>query len=312
MKKKLILLIALYMLHPCISYGWGGDDATGEKPNFFGKLTSQEGNTFNVTNITIGRSKAGGRVITMYEMPQVPGSTAGKDRIKIPGNPHHDLTTTELDLIKVKKIGVPNPRTSWIWEKPQAESRAPSIRFEFIELSVTWKNNQTTSYLLELGTENTTKPIKIFCDTTGDKPISFAPGDSKPMFCEGVQSTELRKTGAPFPSIKELIIEGYCYEAPANGNNVGRLKQPEAPAPAPEPAVIPEPEPIQSTPQIEPEPEEEVVEIETAEEIELQPAPAPPAEPATVTEEVEIEVPESSETPSEEPTQEEPEAVPTS
>lgn len=211
MKKQLLILM---MLLNGMLGAWSGGEETGDKPIFFGKLTSQEGRTFNVTNIVIARDQSGGRTIKLYEMPRTPGSTAGKDAVMIPGNPYQDLTTTELDLLKVKKIEVPNAQASWIWEKPQQDKRASSLRYEFIELRVTWKGDQTNSYLLELGTENSTKPVKVFCDSMGTTPVSTDEEKAKPMFCDGIAQTELRKKGAPFPSVKELVIDGYCYKPP--------------------------------------------------------------------------------------------------
>ena len=207
--------IAIVLLSSIDTFGWSGKDAEGEKPVFFGRLTSFEGNTFNVTNISIGRSRGGDRTVTLYEMPKQ--KTAGKDKVLIDGNPYHDLTTTELDLLKVKKIEVPSPQTKWIWEKPKEEKRSPTVSYEFIELVVTWKDNQKISYLLELGTEDTTKPLKLFSDSTGQKPIGTSKDSQRAVFCTGIKATDLRKKGAPFPSIKELVIDGSCYQPPQNG-----------------------------------------------------------------------------------------------
>lgn len=262
-KQVLVIIILCQML---VIKPWSGTEATGEKPVFFGKLTSQEGNTFNVTNISIGRSRAAGRAVRLYELPRISESMQGKDTIKIPGNPHHDLTTTEFDLLKVKKVVVPSPQTSWIWEKPSREDRAPSTRYEFIQLDVTWKGDQTGSYLLELGAEHTTNPIKIFCDSTGNAMISAPALDGGPMFCTGVNQAELRKKGAPFPSIKELVVEGYCYEAPANGSGtVGLVKPKDVPLMAPA-----KQEPVQSTPDLDIQPAAAPAEPEDVQELEIE------------------------------------------
>lgn len=264
------LLLVLMLCTNMLLVAWSGSDASGNQPVFFGKLTSHEGRTFNVTNIMIGRSESAGRSVRVYEMPRTPASATGKDMMMIPVNPHHDLTTTELDLLKVKKIAVPHPQTSWIWEKPATDARTPVMRYEFIELEVTWHGSQPSNYLLELGTEHTTKPVKIFCDSTNVPVSSITPGNTQPVFCVGIKQSELRKKGAPFPSIKELIIEGHCYEAPRANGIAGVVKSHEEPIaptipvaesiPAAQPIpVVPQPEQIQSTPEIVPAVQHELV-----------------------------------------------------
>ena len=220
MQNRWSLLAVLFS--SAILLGWSGGEPVGEKPVFFGTLTSHEGHTFNVTNITIGRSRDGGRSVRVYEMPKKKSN--GQDRVVIAGNPYQDLTTTELDLLKVNKIVVPKPNVMWIWEKTSSDKRTPAVSYSFIELIVTWKDNQTIHYLLELGTENTTKPLKLFCDSTDDRPIAQISDQNKTVFCSGVRATELREKGAPFPAIKELSIEGHCYEPPKN-DSAGELKQ---------------------------------------------------------------------------------------
>lgn len=244
MKKQLLLIMML--CKSMLLVAWSGSNATGEQPIFFGKLTSHEGRTFNVTNIMIGRSESAGRAVRVYEMPRTPSSSVGKDTMMIPVNPYHDLTTTELDLLKVKKIAVPHPQTSWIWEKPSTDNRTPAMRYEFIELEITWYGSQPCNYLLELGTEHTTKPVKIFCDSTNNAVAPRMATDAQPTFCVGIQQNELRKKGAPFPAIKELVIEGHCYEAPRNNGPVGVMKSAAQPVMASEPMPVVQPQPMQA------------------------------------------------------------------
>src|SRR5579872_4589815 len=241
MKKQFLFFMVL--CQSMLSLAWSGSENAGDQPIFFGKLTSQEGKTFNVTNIIVGRSETGGRSVRVYEMPRTAHSTAGKDKVMITLNPYQDLTTTELDLLKVKKIVVPHAQTSWIWEKKATDARTPASRYEFIELEVTWHGGQTSNYLLELGMENSSKPVKVFCDSTNNPIVAQ---DAQPMFCVGIKQDELRKKGAPFPSIKELIIDGHCYKAPSTSSPVGmmqpRSQETKASAmPAPMPMVQPEP-----------------------------------------------------------------------
>jgi len=189
-------------------YGWKSAETKGTDPIFFGTLSTQEGNTFYVTNVSIGTSREGIDKVVLYEKPK---NLAGKEGNALPINPHEDLTTTTLELMKVSKITVPEPHTLWTWTNSESK-RAVKLTYEFIELVVTWRSGSSSSYLLELGPIDTKNPVKIFCDVI-DKQMTGVRQDGT-LFCSGVKKTDLRKKGAPFQAIKELVLEEPCYKVP--------------------------------------------------------------------------------------------------
>ncbi len=194
--------------------GLGGPETQGEKPSFFGKLTSQFTPQFPVTNIVIGHSRSAPLEPALYEMPPRPEKT--NDTYTLTVNPYKELTTTKLQLINVSKIEVPEPQTVWRWTTPSNK-----ITYEFIELIVTWNDNQKMHYLLELGTEKTNSPVKIFVETT--EKLDMSKTDN--MFCPGINKANLRKEGAPLPSVKELVITGHCYQKPDNASTINRSQK---------------------------------------------------------------------------------------
>ncbi len=191
------------------AHAWKSTETQGERPIFFGVLTSQEGNIFSVTNISVGRSASAQIKIMLYEMPKTMKASA-KGNI-IPVNPDEDLTTAQLELLKIKKFEVPHPRTLWTWKDPDSK-RAVSIPREYIEVIITWRTGSAVHYLLELGPENTKRPVKIYCDVV-DKPIQGIRQDGT-LFCPGLKKVDLRRKGAPFPSVKTLVLDEPCFKVP--------------------------------------------------------------------------------------------------
>src|ERR1700687_1772775 len=80
---------------------WKSTETKGDKPIFFGTLTTQEGNSFNVTNVTIGHSRDGYEKVVLYEKPK--NLAPSKEGNIITVKPAEDLTTTTLELQKVRK-----------------------------------------------------------------------------------------------------------------------------------------------------------------------------------------------------------------
>ena len=197
---------------------WKGPEPTGEQPVFFGTLKSTEGNLFNVTNVSVGRSANGREKIRLYEKPK--NLKAAQKRLSV--NPYEELTTALLELTKIKKIMVPQPHTMWTWTNPESKRKTPLVK-EFIEIVVTWRSGSSVHYLLELGEENTKRPVKLFCDVI-DKSMQARQQDGT-LFCLGIKKEDLRRKGAPFPSIDVLELEEPCYKVPTeNGGSVKSLK----------------------------------------------------------------------------------------
>jgi hypothetical protein len=194
---------------------WKSTEVKGEQPVFFGTLTTQEGNSFNVTNVTIGHTYDTHEKVLLYEKPKSLAPSANGTIITV--NPSEDLTTTTLELQKIQSLRVPEPHTIWIWTN--SESKRPvKTTYEFIEVIVQWRSGSTTHYLLELGAQDSKNPIKIFCDVIDKKMTGIRQEGT--LFCPGITKTELHKKGAPFPAIKELLLEEPCYKIPGNAATI--------------------------------------------------------------------------------------------
>lgn len=213
MKLVTILFSTTLMTAPFL-YAWKSPETKGEQPIFFGTLTTQEDNSFFVTNVTIGRSSTDFSKIVLYEKPK--DLAPSEEGYLISVNPSEDLTTVILELQKIKKIEVPEPNIIWTWSNAESK-RSVKMTYEYIELIVTWQSGSAVPYLLELGAQDTRRPVKIFCDVI-DKQVTGIRQNGT-LFCPGLKKTDLRKKGAPFQSIKELILEEPCYKVPSNGNN---------------------------------------------------------------------------------------------
>jgi hypothetical protein len=195
---------------------WQSPEPKGEQPIFFGTLKSREGNIFNVTNISVGRSSDAKQKIKLYEKPQSLAPSQEGNVLKV--NPYEDLTTNDLELQKIKKITIAQPYRLWSWRDPESK-RSVVTPQEFIEIMVTWRSGSTVPYLLELGPENTKRPVKLFCDVI-DAPMKVA-AQNGTHFCAGLKKEDLRKKGAPFPSIDSLELEEPCFKVPTeNGGMV--------------------------------------------------------------------------------------------
>lgn len=213
---RISCLVLLMLAHS--AHAWKGTEAQGERPIFFGTLTSQEGNQFTITNATIGRSASAHDKVLLYEMPT---SLKESTHHTITKNPDDDLTTVQLELLKIKKIEVPHPSVLWKWNDPESK-RAKPIPYEYIEVIVTWRSGSRIHYLLKLGQADTKRPIKLYCDVV-DKPIKSVDQNGT-HFCPGIEQEDLRQKGAPFPSIKAVEFQEPCYKVPTN--TVGTLKNP--------------------------------------------------------------------------------------
>lgn len=214
--KQYISLFLLTTITPCL-FGWKSGETKGEQPIFFGTLTTQEGNTFYVTNISIGRSRSAIDKIVLYEKPKNLAPTEKGNVITV--NPAESLTTTTLELLKISKITVPYPSTLWTWTNEQA-NRPIKMTYEYIELQVNWRSGSTSNYLLELGPVDTKTPVKIFCDVI-DKQVTGIRQNGT-LFCPGITKTDLRKKGAPFQAIKELMVNEPCYKIPDNTGKMAK------------------------------------------------------------------------------------------
>lgn len=216
MKRCISSFLVLSVVSFLPMYAWKSTETKGDQPVFLGTLITQEGNSFDVTNISIGRSRSDQEKILLYEKPQQ--LTPSEKGNIIPVNPHVDLTTATLELQKISKITVPEPQTIWKWTKDDSK-RPAKMSYEYIEIMVTWRSGSTVRYLLELGAENTQRPLKIFCDVIDQKMEGIK--QEGVVLCQKIHKIDLRKKGAPFTSIQSLTLDEPCYRIPEeNGDGM--------------------------------------------------------------------------------------------
>lgn len=134
---------------------------------FFGKLITRPGNSFDVNNIVIGDGKRTDS-IPVYEKPKNSGSFTKVDptHIELSANPREgNLAIIYLSLDKITAINVPHPDEVWTYKNKKEKT---SREFSYIEIAVTEKKTATTdsapatAYLIEQETH-------IYCDRIGDK-----------------------------------------------------------------------------------------------------------------------------------------------
>ena len=209
-----LLLVILFVI-TTNSLAWKSNGTQGESAIIFGTLITQEGNTHHVTNVNIGKSRNDQSKIVLYEKPK--HAMIKKQGPIIPVNPSEGLTTTVLELSKVRKIVVPEPTIIWNWTNLESK-RSIKPTYEYIELIITWQDGSKIPYLIELGQKDNRSMVKVFCDVIDKKMTGIKQNGI--VMCPKTTKDELRKKGAPFPSIKELILEEPCYKVPTDISKV--------------------------------------------------------------------------------------------
>lgn len=213
----LVLIISsLSITSDCTATSLGVATKKKDNVSFTGKLISQENpeKAIPVINIGFGRSKEEIKTeqIPLYEKPEKHATPiAGINEIPLDFEPQKKLIVTWVDLVEISKIEVPFPNVTWTYQPNKSGSK-----IEYIELLITSNppaagtSKNTTSYLLELGRQGTTRPMRLFCDSIDKELPSQKAGE--PTFCTGVTKRDLREKGVPLQAIKELTIEGYCQK----------------------------------------------------------------------------------------------------
>ena len=214
--KRIISLLIMVASTSTPLYCWKSAEVKGEQPTFFGHLTTQEDNSFYITNISIGKAADEQEKVMLYEKPR--NMMPSQQGYILPGNPYKELSTATLELQKIKKIEVPEPHITWKWINNES-LRSTKMAIEFLEVIVTWRAGNSTPYLLELGAENSRRQVKLFCDVIDTDFAGLRQGNT--MLCPGVKKADVHKKGAPFQSIKMVEIEDPCYKIP---DNAGTMK----------------------------------------------------------------------------------------
>lgn len=208
MKKYSVLGIAL---HTALIVAWSGEDKNAQSLDFYGEIISRQNQMEKVNNIRIGRDRDSAKTqkISMYEKPNSTQQEGPKGEIMLQVDPKTALIESFIDLSEITSIGIPSPKLVWHYKPAKS-----SFAVEYIETTITFKNGDTKSYLLELGREDSRNPVKIFCSSVHE-PKDAEPEmvqKEAPLFCKGIRTNELEEKGVPFAAIKELKISGYCQK----------------------------------------------------------------------------------------------------
>jgi hypothetical protein len=114
-----------------------------QRVNFYGTLTTHQGLTYEVENISIdGHIKE----IPVYEPVVASAKNMAATDFQLNINPKDDAIT-KIDLVGVAEIRVPNPERIWKYQKPGTTTQAT----EFIEIEVISNNDirSMNKYLIE-------------------------------------------------------------------------------------------------------------------------------------------------------------------
>ncbi len=184
MKKISIYIITIVGAATLIN--WRGAEPTIDgnlkhKVNFSGTLTTHQGATYDVDNISFDRKY---KQITMYDKPSehpkpIFNKESKSQEIQLNVNPFKDYIATKIDLSETGKIQVPSPGTIWVYQKKKKHRK-----LKFTEVIVISKSNTKHHYLLE-------RKTKVYCDEID------AAGPVEKI--------------VPLPAIKSLKIDGYSF-----------------------------------------------------------------------------------------------------
>ncbi|HSW73584.1 MAG TPA: hypothetical protein VLG71_00345 [Candidatus Limnocylindria bacterium] len=147
-----------------------------QKVNFYGTLTTQQDEVIKVNNIAIaGKYKQ----ILVYEYASAK-DTSQESKHVLSQDPKEGIIT-KIDLSETAEIQVPAPHVLWTHQKRKGQRK-----IEYIEIIVVSGDTQKTKnhYFIETSR-------KITCEQTNE---------AGPIEKE-----------VPFQSLKNLVIEGYCY-----------------------------------------------------------------------------------------------------
>jgi len=178
----LALLSALFL----INGDWGNKDVSEEKGrwqrqpvNITGQLVTFNGDTYTVDNISLNRQI---KQIKLFALPSKTLFSVSNDKPSlriISKEPSKYLDTTDIDLVEVKKLEVPFPDITWVYEEEPGKGR----KLEFMQIDVTLTDGTKSGYLAS-------SRMMLYCD--------------RETYAAGPQEKDV-----PLAAIKELTITGF-------------------------------------------------------------------------------------------------------
>lgn len=177
MKKKYgIQLLGCLTILFCANFGSQESSDNGNKPavNFYGTLTTWQGQEFSVENILLGKRY---NKIPVYEIQPITDAQKKQDR-EFEHDPR-DGIITKLDLAEIATLSIPDPSKIYTFQK-----RKNSRIVEYLEIVIASNDDKKTEqhYLIDLGR-------KLTCDQIN-------------------QAGPIEKD-VPLKAIKKLTIQGY-------------------------------------------------------------------------------------------------------
>lgn len=176
---QIIILITLIpsMLFPT-NFGSNTSKDLKQPVNFFGKITTHQGQEFTVDNISINNKVAKILMPLKPENLSAPelNTETKKYEVKLPDNPN-DIAKRDLDLDETAEIRSPTPGTIYVYQKKER-----SQKLEFIELE------QIT--------------------TSGNKYTLLAESRT-PIYCDVIDNAGPQETTVPLSALKTMSIDGF-------------------------------------------------------------------------------------------------------
>ncbi|MCX5921767.1 MAG: hypothetical protein NTX86_00345 [Candidatus Dependentiae bacterium] len=206
MKKMNIMATYLLLLLPTQIFGAGAQEtSTGGRNrnqiNFEGILTTQEGNIYQVEQLSFNRLI---KQIPVFEMPNEQASTLNPEPSKkgmieymLSENPEKKFAVFKIDLAETKTIEAPEPNRIWNYQ-----TKPGKIARRYIKIIVTDNAGKTDSYLVE---------------------------NTKTLYCAEKTPAGPKELEIKMPAFKRLEITGYSKEENENDKK-NKAKQSKTPA----------------------------------------------------------------------------------
>lgn len=178
----LALLSALFL----INGDWGSKDTSEEKGrwqrqpiNISGELVTFNGDSYSISNISLNRQI---KQIKLFALPNKKLFSISTDKPSIriiSKEPAKYLDTTNIDLVEIKKLEVPFPDITWIYEEEPGKGR----KLEFTQIDITLTDGTRNGYLAS-------SRMMLYCD--------------RETHAAGPQEKDV-----PLAAIKELTISNF-------------------------------------------------------------------------------------------------------
>jgi hypothetical protein len=177
----------------CLLINWASPTAQSEGAQFYGILTTREGNTYKVKTLSVGDEKKT-KQIAFYERPrkrvrlQKTSNQSVENKLQLCVDPMRALAVTYLDLNEISRFEVPRPDETWVYK---AENGSREVEYTEVVIETSGKQKKQTRYLIPSGT-------KVYCSRI-----------------DGDTSEEMK---VQLPAIKTITVKGFYYKTPGGAS----------------------------------------------------------------------------------------------